>query len=207
MTTGDIDAIARLLLAGKPVIIPTDTVCGLAILAAPGASPEILFQIKQRPPEKSIPLLVSRHDDLSRHAVELPDWALLMAARHWPGALTLVCKAGAAVPPGFVADDGSIALRMPGHTLVLELLSRLPAPLACTSANISGQPAVSRIELLDPLIIGQVAGVLDDAGYEPGRGVPASESALPSTIVSCLGAEPLILRQGALTLDLSLYKN
>jgi tRNA threonylcarbamoyl adenosine modification protein (Sua5/YciO/YrdC/YwlC family) len=186
--------LVRQLELGRPVVIPTDTVCGLALMVTSNADPAILFDIKQRPVEKSIPWLVGSIDDLISYTQALPDWAIRMAGRHWPGALTLVCQASALVPAAFVAADSSIALRMPDHPLVLDLLKSIAAPLACTSANISSQPPVSRVADLDPRIIQQVAAVLDDTDYQK------PEQTLPSTIVSCLGDQPEILRQGDLTL-------
>jgi tRNA threonylcarbamoyl adenosine modification protein (Sua5/YciO/YrdC/YwlC family) len=188
----DLAGIAASLALGLPVVIPTDTVYGLALLVSDSTDPEILFKVKGRPAEKAIPWLVASQDDLLRYTSELPDWAWQMAGRHWPGALTLVARASAAAPPAFVAADGTLALRMPGHRLALELLSLAAAPLATTSANISGQPPVSLAADIDPLVLKQVAGLLVDPDERPGR------AAIPSTVVSCLGDHPVILRQGAL---------
>jgi len=195
MANANLLEISRFLIAGLPVVIPTDTVLGLAMMVTASGDPQILFTIKDRPVDKSIPWLIGSLDDLDTYTSGLPDWALSMAERFWPGALTLVCRASSAVPPAFAAPDGSIALRMPNHPLALELLHTLAAPLACTSANISGQEPVSRVSELDPRIAGRVAGVLDDSGYGP------PGQALPSTIVSCLGDGPEVLRKGDLTLD------
>ena len=217
----DLDQTAGLLRLGKPVVIPTDTVYGLALMVSDSTGPDILFQIKRRPPEKSIPWLVGSFADFKRYTRDLPEWACQLARRHWPGALTLVCMASDQAPRQFVAEDGSLAVRMPGHSLVLELLAKLDAPLATTSANLSGQPSVSRLEELDPLIVSQVAAVLADHDDLPGgiRALPTDSvanftgtgtrndsndqgrEALPSTIVSCITRIPVVLRQGALDLS------
>ncbi|MCL2632243.1 MAG: L-threonylcarbamoyladenylate synthase [Coriobacteriia bacterium] len=190
----DLRQIAELLKAGEAVVVPTDTVYGLAIMVHTQSDPEILFTIKQRPPEKSIPWLISSLDDLRYYTDDLPDWAMQLARRYWPGALTLVGKASAQAPPQFLADDGSLALRMPDHPLVLGLIAELDAPLATTSANISGQPPVARYIDIDMQIAEQVAGILSDPDEASTR------DATPSTIISCLGDKPVVLRQGLLDL-------
>ena len=208
--TSSIVEIAGLLVQGRPVVIPTDTVYGLALAMSEGANTGILFDIKNRPVEKSIPLLVASPDDLGRYGREVPEWAWELAERYWPGALTLVCEAGEAVPVAFRAADGSVALRMPNHDLVLQLIAMLGCPLATTSANISGQPAVARLIDLDERVVEQVAGVLADpgeaseaveAGEAGGAGGAGGAESVPSTIVSCLGEKPEVLRQGALDLS------
>ena len=189
---------AELLLLGKPVVIPTDTVYGLAIMVSTDADTEVLFTIKSRPPEKSIPWLIGSKDDLLIYTRDLPEWALALVDKYWPGALTLVCMASELVPPQFVAEDGSLALRMPDHELVLELLTLVGAPLATTSANISGQAAVNVAAELDLRVLSQVAGVL--LGNDEAAG-SLSKEPLSSTIVSCLGSEAVVLRQGAVVCD------
>ena len=186
---------AAILQSGQPVIIPTDTVYGLALMVSENTNPEILFQIKDRPREKSIPWLIASFADLERFTYQLPDWAYQLAQQYWPGALTLVCLAADTVAPAFIAEDGTLALRMPNHPLTLQLISLLEAPLATTSANISGQAAVSRAVDLDQLLVSRVAAVLTNPDETD------DHQALPSTIISCLGDYPVLLRQGALDLS------
>jgi len=201
MTIGSsFERVAECLNSGQPVVIPTDTVYGLAIKVSEWSSPDILFEIKKRPVEKSIPWLISSVDDFERYTESVPEWAYELAGKYWPGALTLVCRASAIAPAAFIAEDGSLALRIPNHELVLRLLAQLDAPLATTSANISGQGAVSCATELDPEVAERVAAIMVDPDEVPGK------EAVPSTIVSCLGDRPVVLRQGALDLTADLAR-
>ena len=195
LTSQDLLNTVAILQSGQPVIIPTDTVYGLALMVSENTSPEILFQIKDRPREKSIPWLIASYAYLEFYSCQLPDWAYHLAQQYWPGALTLVCPAADTVAPAFIAEDGTLALRMPNHPLTLQLISLLEAPLATTSANMSGQSAVSRAVDLDKLLVSRVAAVLTDPNETDDL------QALPSTIISCLGDRPVLLRQGALDLS------
>jgi len=202
---------------GEAVCVPTDTVYGLAVMASSKTSPEPLYLIKGRAAEKAIPWLVASLDDLCRFSCDLPTWAWRLAERHWPGGLTLVVRAAAAVPPQFVAADGSLALRMPRHEQALQLIQALGAPLACTSANLSGEVPVTRAEYLSQALLARVGWVLlehEEVGGSASLSaaanspsvivsqLPPAAPPLPSTIVSCLSDTPQILRLGALPVEL-----
>lgn len=187
-----IEQAVKELSAGRILVIPTDTVYGIAQLVTATAQPSALKEAKQRPEEKSIPLLVARVDDLVCYGSEVPSYAKKLAAEHWPGALTLVVRASKRLPRHFVAEDGSIALRMPADTITLALLKALPAPLACSSANLSGKAPATSLDELDPLIAKQVSLIIDGGSLSGG---------VASTVVSCLQADPRVLRPGPVTLE------
>ena len=180
-------AVAR---TGAPIIFPTDTVYGIGIAALPGNLPDALYEAKQRNLDKAIPWLVADADALDVYAHDVPEYARMMAKRHWPGALTLIVKASKRVAGEFRADDGSIALRAPASQITLELIRELGVPLVTTSANMQGQPPAISVETLDDELAKQVKLVID--------GGECTEK-VASTIVSCLGDEPIIIRQGAIT--------
>ena len=188
---GLIKQAADALVTGKILILPTDTVYGIAQLVSREASPVELKRIKQRPEEKSIPILIARPSGLQRYSSGLPVYAKELAVRHWPGALTLVVRASDEIPPAYVADDGSVALRMPAHNITLALLEACGTLLACTSANLSGEAPAVQLSELDPLLIQQADLVIDGGMLSGG---------VASTVVSCLGEEPLVLRPGPVTL-------
>lgn len=182
---------AKALAEGKVLILPTDTVYGVAVLASEKTQPETLNSLKGRPKEKGIALLIRGIDALEHYSKELPEYARLMAAYHWPGALTLVVRASKRVPPKFISVDGSVALRMPAHRITLNLLGVLDAPLACSSANLSGRNPAFSIEELDPVLAQRVDLIIDGGRVSYGKA---------STVVSCLGTEPVVLRQGPLAI-------
>ena len=186
---GTFDAAAKALAAGASVVIPTDTVYGIAVAVGPAASPQAIFDIKQRDAGKAIPLLVADPADLDRYGLDVPAYAHALAAAFWPGALTLVVRASDAIPPAFRAADGTVALRCPNDQRVRELIRRVGAPLATSSANTSEQPAPASIQQLEPRIAQAVAVVVDGGPCTVG---------IPSTGVTCTAAAPLVWREGAI---------
>ncbi|MCL2807343.1 MAG: L-threonylcarbamoyladenylate synthase [Coriobacteriia bacterium] len=181
----------HMLAQGEAVVVPTDTVYGIAQLVTPEASPELLKRVKERPEEKNIPLLIASVKDLERYGSELPSYAFEMAAKHWPGALTLVVRASEEIPKSFTAEDGSVALRVPAHAIALALLEAAKTPLACSSANLSGKAPARTFDELDPLVALRVALVVDGGSLTGG---------IASTVVSCLGEKPVVLRPGPIVI-------
>lgn len=177
--------------AGRACIIATDTVYGLAALPGSEGYDEI-FRLKRRPQGQALPWLVAGVESLGACAQGVPNYALELAKRHWPGALTLVVRASpAAREHGGIAEDGTVALRSPDEPVCLRLIGQLGTPLACTSANLHGEPAVSRREEL-PGTFSQLPGY---------AGLPAiCKGGQASTIIDCTGSEPLLLRQGPIAL-------
>jgi L-threonylcarbamoyladenylate synthase len=175
---------------------PTDTVPALA--TAPNAAAAI-YQLKQRPLDKPLILMVAEIDDvwdyLSGAATDRANWRSLMQA-YWPGALTLVLPASDRVPPA-MQSPGTIGVRIPNHDLARAIL-RHTGPLATTSANLAGQPA-----LLDLGAIGQTFPSVLQLGADEARSIApdrTASSGTASTIVQWQGDHWQILRQGAVIL-------
>jgi tRNA threonylcarbamoyl adenosine modification protein (Sua5/YciO/YrdC/YwlC family) len=179
-----------------PVAFPTDTVYGLGLPVAPNTTPAPLFALKGRDAHKPIPWLVADAQALEEYGEEVPTYALELARRHWPAALTLIVRASASAPASFVAPDGSIALRAPAHPVPLALIRALGVPLATTSANLQGEPPATSLATLNARLTARLELAID-GGPTPGP--------TPSTIVSCLSEHPLILREGALSSALLLH--
>lgn len=121
---------AELLAAGAVIAFPTDTVYGVAVAGSRPDRLEALFELKRRPVDRRIPMLVADLDQAVAAGAAVDERAQLLAARFWPGALTLVLPA---------ADGGTQAYRVPDHAVTLALI-RAAGPLFATSANISDQP-------------------------------------------------------------------
>ncbi len=148
------------------------------------------FQIKRRELSQTLPWLIADASDLDRFGADVPAWARPLAERLWPGALTLVVRASEAVPAEYVRSlDHTIALRLPDSNLVRALARGVGCPLAITSANVHGQEAATSATDLDERLLAS-ADLVFDAGAAP--------IAVNSTIVDCTGAEPRILREGAI---------
>lgn len=182
---------AEMLRGQGVLVLPTDSVYGIGCAAThDNPARERVFQIKERPADMTLPWLIADTADLARYGEDVPSWALALTANFWPGALTVVVRASGRVPAEYQrADTRTIALRMPDSELVRELARRVRVPLAVTSANTHGAaPAASGASVEARLV--EEADLTLDAGPAP--------IAIPSTIVDCTGAEPHILREGAI---------
>lgn len=184
---------AAALKRGEIVGIPTDTVYGLAAAVDHPYALDRLYLLKGRPSEKAIPVLIADADQLSQIAAEAPDAARTLAARFWPGALTLVLAARPDLPNQVSSadPDGSrtVAVRIPDHSLARAIIAAAGGALAVTSANRSGeQPCRTADEVA---VLGSSApDLVIDGGMATGG--------VPSTIVSLFAGVPTILREGAI---------
>ncbi len=175
---------------GGLVAFPTDTVYGLGALAFDNAAVERIYWVKGRSTEKAIPVLIGEVDDLAQVAIEIPPAAQRLAARFWPGPLTLVLPKHPRLPPAISAMP-TVGVRLPDHPVARALLGAA-GPLAVTSANLTGQSSpVTASEVLEQLG-GRIPLVLD-GGVTPGG--------IPSTVVDCCGDSPRLLRAGPIPLE------
>lgn len=184
------EAVATLAFGGV-LVLPTDSVYGIGCAATPGnPAHERIFAIKHRERTQTLPWLTADPSDLGAYGQDVPAYAVALAVRYWPGALTLVVRASDAVTAEYRASDGTIALRCPDSTLVRNLARSVGAPLATTSANTHGEAAATSGSGVEPRIIAE-ADLTLDAGPAP--------VGIASTIVSCLGPKPVVVREGALS--------
>lgn len=178
---------------GGVVVLPTDSVYGICCAATPGNPAHgRIFGIKRRDRAQTLPWFVADVDDLARYGLDVSARALRLAERLWPGALTIVVRASAEVPPEYAqpGDGGAtIALRVPASDLDRAVVRALGVPLAQTSANTHGAPAATSGSGLDPAIVAAADLVLD-AGPAP--------VGVASTIVDATSDALRILRAGAL---------
>ena len=190
LVSGDLERAAAILRAGELVAFPTDTVYGVGAIAWRPDAVAHLYRAKVRTADKAIPILLAGLLDLKWVAEDVPEAALRLAARFWPGPLTLVVPRSARVPDEVTAGGDTVAVRVPDHPLAIALIKAAGAPLATTSANLSGSPSpVTASEVLAQLA-GRIPLILD-GGRCPGG--------VPSTIVDVTGPEPVILRHGPIT--------
>ncbi len=174
--------------AGGIVALPTDTVYGIAVAIATPAGIERLFEVKRRPPDRAIMLLLDDATQAAR-AGQMTPAAAALAAAAWPGGLSVVVPQRADVrwPSVLTGGAATIGLRVPDHGAP-RTLARGVGPLPTTSANVSGLPEASDAAgIVDQL--GELIDLVLDGG--PALGGPAS------TVVDCTSTLPVILRVGA----------
>ena len=184
MDATDLKPAIEALKAGRAVVFPTDTVCGLGVAARFAESPHEIFQLKRRPAGKPVAWLVGGLDDLDRYGTDVSPQARALAEEGWPGALTVIVKASEAVPPAFRSPQGTIGLRMPASETALALI-RAVGPLATSSANRSGDAAPRSLDEAAP-------GLLADAAAVARTGEVGGGTA--STDIDATGPEPVVLR-------------
>lgn len=175
------------LAAGGIVVIPTDTIYGIAAVASDQRAVASIFHAKARPAERRIAVLVA--DLQQAHALVVPSSAFTtLAAQFWPGPLTLVAQRAPSAPVA-VGDESTIGVRCPDDPFVRTLAHRV-GPLATTSANAHGAaPATEAVSVAAELPM--IATVID--------GGPRSSSA--STVVDVSRTPPVVLRVGSLSAD------
>jgi L-threonylcarbamoyladenylate synthase len=178
---------AEILRQGGLVAYPTETFYGLGALVSRRPALERLAAAKLRPPGKPLPVIVGRTEDLQGLVARLEPLAERLAARFWPGPLTLVLPAAPGLP-GEIVEDGRVAVRLPGSSLARALAQLAGGPVISTSANPSGGPPPVRADELDAALTRHLDAVLD-GGPTPGG--------LPSTLVSVEPAGLRLLRAGA----------
>jgi L-threonylcarbamoyladenylate synthase len=159
-------------------------------LAFNGAAVGSLYIAKNRPVEKAIPVLIGALIDLAKVTLEVPAVAVQLAARFWPGPLTLVVSKHPDLPET-VSATATVGVRAPDHAVAQGLLLAA-GPMAVTSANLSGQPSPSTAQEVFGQLGGRIALIID-GGKTPGG--------VPSTVVDCSGMELQILREGPISKD------
>lgn len=183
----------RLLREGEAIAFPTDTIYGLGANAFERFAIHQIYAIKERPPEKGLPVFIYQIDDLNLVARHVPNQAWPMLHALWPGDLTIVLPKNPALPAETTAGLATVAVRLPNHPVCLELVAAFGRPLAVTSANLSGQPTPTTAQGVAEQLAGRIPLVLDGGSSFTGQA---------STIVDLSITPPCILRQGRLTLEM-----
>lgn len=171
---------------------PTDTVYGLGTHPLIERAVRKIYEVKGRPEEKALPLLLSDNSQLELAAREIPEIARRLAERFFPGALTLVLFKSNGIPDWVTGGDSKVALRVPNHNVPRALARTLGFPIIGTSANRSGfPPACDAHEVIEQL--GNEVDLLLDGGPCPGG--------IPSTVVDVTVSPLRILREGIISLQ------
>jgi tRNA threonylcarbamoyl adenosine modification protein (Sua5/YciO/YrdC/YwlC family) len=176
---------------GELVVLPTDTVYGIGADAFSPNAVRRLLDAKGRGRDVPVPVLVGSWRTVNGLTEDLSDTAKDLIAAFWPGALTLVLRQGAGLTWDLGDARGTVAVRMPLHPVAIELLSET-GPLAVSSANRHGVEAATTMHEAQAQLGASVAVYLD--------GGPSADRT-PSTIVDLTGPLPLILREGAVTIE------
>jgi L-threonylcarbamoyladenylate synthase len=187
------EAIARaqeVIRAGGVVCFPTRCLYGLGADALDSGAVERVFEVKQRPADMPLLVLIGRSAQLAELAERVPPMAQLLMDRFWPGRLTLVLDARPVIPARLTAGTGKIGIRLAAHPVARALVEALGRPITGTSANLSGASGCRQIADLDPQIARQVDLILDGGPLKGGVG---------STVVDVTGENPAVIREGEIS--------
>ncbi|MFC1987781.1 L-threonylcarbamoyladenylate synthase [Chloroflexota bacterium] len=176
---------------GGIVAFPTDTVYGLGAGANLPQAIERVYEVKERPRNMALPLLLADVSQITRFTESVPPVAWLLIHNFLPGALTLILSKPSSVPDIITAGGTTIAIRIPAHPVPVALVKGLGTPIVGTSANLSGRPSpLTADEVYSQL--GNKVNLIIDGGRCPGG--------KESTIVDVTGETPVLLREGAISI-------
>jgi L-threonylcarbamoyladenylate synthase len=174
---------------GGVVAYPSDTVYGLGAAASDARAVERVFAVKDRDAEKALSLLLADAADLAPVCSNVPLLGRVFAQRYWPGPLTLVLRRAAGFESAALGGGDTVAVRVPDHVFLRELIRALGEPITGTSANGSGRPACRSAQEVEQEL-GDAVDLIIDGG--------PSGSGPESTVVSLTGSLPVVLREGAI---------
>lgn len=189
-TKDNVQAAARIIQSGGVVVMPTETVYGLACDALNDAAVQEVFRIKGRPSDNPLIVHLSDLSELESVASTVPRVVRDLAHRFWPGPLTLVLSKREDVPYRTTGGLDTVAVRIPDHPVARALIRESGRPIAAPSANLFSELSPTRAHDVDEAIVSQVKIVLDGGPCEIG---------LESTVLDLTGDEPQVLRPGAVS--------
>ncbi|MCF2488855.1 L-threonylcarbamoyladenylate synthase [Dyadobacter sp. CY347] len=188
----DIDVAKEFLIKGELVAIPTETVYGLAGNALNDSSVLSIFEVKNRPAFDPLIIHTDSLEKVEHYVSSFPEKASHLAAKFWPGPLTLLLPKKQIIPDLVTSGLDNVAVRVPNHPLLLELLKALPFPLAAPSANPFGYISPTNAAHVNAQLGEKIPYILDGGESEVG---------IESTIVGFENDEPVVYRLGGLAVE------
>lgn len=183
---------ANVIIKGGLVVFPTETVYALGGDALNPKACAKIFEVKKRPLNKPLIILIAKKKDIYNLSLDIPKIALKLIQKFWPGPLTLVLKKSELVPDVVTANLTTVGIRMPGSKIALSLIREVGKPVASSSANLSGFISpVNAQDVLDNLC-GKIDMIIDGGDTEIG---------IESTILDLTCHPFYMLRQGAISIE------
>ena len=184
-----IDSGVKSLKSDGVVAYPTDTVYGLGANAFSSQGIDRIFQIKGRPRNMAMPLLIANKEELSRVAINIPKIVNTIVEHFWPGALTIILEKSPDISD-MVSRESTIAVRLPNHPVPIALINGLGSPITGTSANFSSEPPATTSDDVRKTLGHKLDCIIDEGPRPYG---------VESTILDLTTPSPRIVREGAIT--------
>ena len=181
---------ANVIKSGGIVVFPTETVYGIGANGLNENAVKRLYEVKQRPFNKPISLLVNSIDMINEIAKDITELEYDLMRKFFPGPLTIILKKKDIVPNIVTANSNTVGVRMPANETALKLIEYAGVPIATPSANISGKPSATNLK-----------EVMENFGEEVDYYIDGGPSkiGIASTIVQVIDEVPHILRQGSIS--------
>lgn len=184
--------IGEILKSGGIVGIPTETVYGLAANAFDGEAVSKVFKAKGRPQDNPLIVHISHISQLDEIVSSVPEEALKLAEKFWPGPLSVIMPKGEKIPDEVSCGLDTVAVRMPSHPAARAVISAAGVPLAAPSANLSGSPSPTTAQHVIDDMWGRADAILDGGSCAVG---------VESTVISVVGEKPRLLRPGGISVE------
>jgi L-threonylcarbamoyladenylate synthase len=190
----NIQKAAEILKNGGLVGIPTETVYGLAADALNGEAVAKIFKAKGRPMDNPLIVHISDFSEIEKYNLvsEIPDNAIKLAEKFWPGPLTIIMKKSDIIPNEVSAGLDTVAIRFPSHPVAQAIIKSAETPLAAPSANLSGSPSPTTARHVMNDLDGKIDAVIDGGICNVG---------LESTVITLAAEIPKVLRPGGITVE------
>lgn len=189
-TKNELSEAAAMIRNGGIVVMPTETVYGLAANAFDAGAVEKVFEAKGRQPDNPLIVHIANNSDWEKLVEEIPQKARQLADRFWPGPLTIILKKKSAVPDIVSGGLDTVAVRMPKNKIAFRFIRECGCPLAAPSANLSGCPSPTKFSHVLKDMNGRVDGIIEGGDCMVG---------VESTVISLVDDKPVILRPGRIT--------
>ncbi len=186
----EIEKIASFIKNGEVVAIPTETVYGLAADAFNENAVKKIFEAKGRPSDNPLIVHISKLEDIYLLAEKVPEKAIKLAEKYWPGPLTIILPKKKCVSDVVSGNLPTVAVRFPSHKAAQAIIEAAGTPLAAPSANISGFPSPTCFQYVEDDMTGRVSAIVDGGDCECG---------IESTVITLATEPPTLLRPGAVT--------
>lgn len=181
--------IIKTLKDGKLVIMPTDTIYGIIGDATNEDVINKVYEVKERPHDKPLLILVSNLSMLHELVTEIPKETEKIIKKFWPGPLTILFKKSSKVSDTLTANSSLVAIRMPNDKRLLNIMNHLNRPLISTSANISSHNAITNPNQLEEKMKEKIDLIVDEG----------TVNNKASTLITIVNGKIEILREGSLT--------
>ncbi|MBM4422640.1 MAG: threonylcarbamoyl-AMP synthase [Chloroflexi bacterium] len=188
-----IEIAARAIREGRLVAFPTETVYGLGANALDPAAVARIFEAKGRPPTDPLIAHIASPDQLRGLALDIPQLAIDLGERLWPGPLTLVLKRNPRLPANLSAGRDTVAVRQPAHPVAAALIRSAGTPIAAPSANLFSRPSPTTAEHVLRDLDGRIDLILDGGPTPVG---------VESTVLDLTVSPPAVLRPGGVPAEI-----